>query len=371
MICAKNVIKDFKWKNLFIYEFSNYIRLEKSPFQQLIKNVNSSKFSRSKKFSLPEIKKQMDKKEKNPNSRLKRLPNQMISFMVILNHDVPPYLHTFFPHTSLTICADGGANRLYKNFSSWNRQKFLPDFIIGDLDSIEPKVRKYYEKNSVQVIHKKDQNSNDLYKCLDFLDDYLKQNFPCLNLLQKHQKAVRNIDIQKPLLKSNEKENENEKEKEKENEKEKEKEKENRIKNEQLCLSSNETIDEELARINLFVMGAIGGRLDHEFANFHAAFSFQNYRIFLFSNENYTRFLNPGTHKIFVHPKFEGPICGIIPLSAPCNSITTTGLKWNLNKDKLEFGNLISTSNEIVSDVVTIETSDPVLWIVQIHPFWK
>ncbi|MCK9280350.1 MAG: thiamine diphosphokinase [Melioribacteraceae bacterium] len=59
------------------------------------------------------------------------------------------------------ICADGGANYTYKN-------KIIPDFIIGDLDSIDKNVYKYYKDKS-KIIHIKRQNDTDIEKVIKFL----------------------------------------------------------------------------------------------------------------------------------------------------------------------------------------------------------
>lgn len=59
------------------------------------------------------------------------------------------------------ICADGGANSAYK-------MKLLPKVIIGDLDSIHPKVTQYYKKKNIKVIEIKRQNDTDLEKALKF-----------------------------------------------------------------------------------------------------------------------------------------------------------------------------------------------------------
>ncbi len=52
------------------------------------------------------------------------------------------------------ICADGGANSAYK-------LGIIPNFIVGDLDSIKPKVKKFFKEYSVII---KDSNQ-DLNRC--------------------------------------------------------------------------------------------------------------------------------------------------------------------------------------------------------------
>ncbi|MFH0733701.1 MAG: thiamine diphosphokinase [bacterium] len=59
------------------------------------------------------------------------------------------------------VCADGGANNLFK-------LNIIPKFIIGDLDSIRPDVLDYYSSKT-KVIKVKDQNSTDIEKCLNKL----------------------------------------------------------------------------------------------------------------------------------------------------------------------------------------------------------
>ena len=61
---------------------------------------------------------------------------------------------------SLLICADGGANTA-KKFN------LIPDYIIGDLDSIKPDVYRYYSDKS-RIIKIKRQNDTDVEKCLKY-----------------------------------------------------------------------------------------------------------------------------------------------------------------------------------------------------------
>jgi thiamine pyrophosphokinase len=58
------------------------------------------------------------------------------------------------------LCADGGANSAFK-------YKLIPDFIIGDFDSIDEKILDYYKHKS-KIIQIKRQNDTDLGKCLKY-----------------------------------------------------------------------------------------------------------------------------------------------------------------------------------------------------------
>ncbi|HCY76010.1 MAG TPA: thiamine diphosphokinase [Ignavibacteriales bacterium] len=61
---------------------------------------------------------------------------------------------------STIICADGGANSAMK-------LKIIPDYIIGDFDSIKKSTQKYFEKKSIIIKYSR-QNDTDVEKCLKF-----------------------------------------------------------------------------------------------------------------------------------------------------------------------------------------------------------
>ena len=46
---------------------------------------------------------------------------------------------------NLKVCADGGANRLFDSLSPETRADCIPNYIVGDLDSLRPEVKEYYE----------------------------------------------------------------------------------------------------------------------------------------------------------------------------------------------------------------------------------
>ena len=59
---------------------------------------------------------------------------------------------------STLYCADGGANAA-------RRMNLIPNYIIGDLDSIQTATLRFY-KDQTQVIKIKRQNDTDVEKCL-------------------------------------------------------------------------------------------------------------------------------------------------------------------------------------------------------------
>lgn len=61
---------------------------------------------------------------------------------------------------STIICADGGANSA-KNLG------IIPNYIIGDLDSIKPSTLKYYQSKSTIIKYRR-QTDTDVEKCLMF-----------------------------------------------------------------------------------------------------------------------------------------------------------------------------------------------------------
>ncbi|KAL0138973.1 thiamine pyrophosphokinase [Mucor lusitanicus] len=73
--------------------------------------------------------------------------------------------------------ADGGSNRLYDAFKHDQEAlaQYIPDEIRGDLDSIRPDVRAYYESKSVKITKVSDQDSTDFMKCVALLSEKEKE----------------------------------------------------------------------------------------------------------------------------------------------------------------------------------------------------
>jgi thiamine pyrophosphokinase len=275
--------------------------------------------------------------------------------LIILNSPIArppsPLFEELWKRSDIRICADGGANRLYdatllqKNSqelssSSSSSQDYIPDRIKGDLDSLLPHVRDYYDQFSTCRIEKDpSQDTNDLDKSLQ--------------ILMMTQDDDGNTST----------------------------------------TTTSTTSTSVVVVDRVIVYGAFGGRFDQEMASFQALYKWGpkfGYQIFLYSDETCAFLLPPQARCEIRMPYYnqnhnhdqdhhdpnrmmmmgEGPTCGLIPLSCKCDSITTSGLQWNLDGTMpLEFGGLVSSSNRIMEPVVTVEASHPVIFTAEIiHP---
>ncbi|CAL5437208.1 unnamed protein product [Camellia sinensis] len=96
--------------------------------------------------------------------------------LVVLNQPLPrftPLLWELAPQRC--ICADGGANRLYdelprlfpRDKPSDVRNRYKPDVIKGDMDSIRKEVLDFYRNLGTKILDEsQDQETTDLHKCV-------------------------------------------------------------------------------------------------------------------------------------------------------------------------------------------------------------
>ncbi|KAJ6817109.1 thiamine pyrophosphokinase 1-like isoform X1 [Iris pallida] len=124
----------------------------------------------------------------------------------------------------------------------------------------------------------------------------------------------------------------------------------------------------EKSNLCILIAGALGGRFDHEVGNINVLYRFSSIRIVLLSDDSLIHLL-PKTHchEIHIQSSVEGPHCGLIPVGAPSGSTTTTGLQWDLNDTKMSFGGLISTSNIVREEKITVRSDSDLLWTISIR----
>merc|ERR1719229_905374 len=93
--------------------------------------------------------------------------------------------------------------------------------------------------------------------------------------------------------------------------------------------------------------------------------------IVVISDDCFMLLLLPGEHQLLVPGAAAAPHCGLVPLGAPCASVSTEGLRWNMASARMEFGGLVSVCNRVdpaSEGRVRVRTSDPVLWMCTLQP---
>ncbi|XP_057461865.1 thiamine pyrophosphokinase 1-like isoform X1 [Actinidia eriantha] len=228
--------------------------------------------------------------------------------LIVLNQRLPRFTPLLWTKAQLRICADGGANRVFDELPQLFphedvldiRNRYKPDVIKGDMDSVRQEVIDFYTNLGTKIIDESyDQDSTDLRKCVAYIRD-----------------STPNLE------KSN------------------------------LCI---------------LVAGALGGRFDHEIGNINVLCHFSTMRIVLLTDDCLILLL-PSTHRheILIQSSVEGPHCGLIPIGMPSERTTTTGLKWNLSDTEMRFGGLISTSNIVIEERITVQSDSDLLWTTSI-----
>ncbi|XP_021946178.1 thiamin pyrophosphokinase 1 [Folsomia candida] len=227
--------------------------------------------------------------------------------LILLNQPVlnESFFVELWNKAKLRILVDGGGNRWDKIKTTFPDISY-PHIVSGDFDSIRPHVlEQFKQQNEIRIIETLNQDETDFTKAL--------------RILQEELSSLPQTQVAQVVA---------------------------------YCESS--------------------GRFDQIMANietlFHAVTIAPSVQLFLMGSTSITWLLPPGLHQIQFGDVVV-PYCSLIPVGSPCSSITTTGLRWNLTNGKLEFGYLVSTSNEIAAEnvdrVVTVNNSEPILWSME------
>ncbi|GAA5945338.1 hypothetical protein JCM3775_002189 [Rhodotorula graminis] len=250
--------------------------------------------------------------------------------LIILNTPLPPQpvFRRLWASASVRFCADGGANRLYDRFvrgkgrlddgdGAWDDESdgdeatWLPDLVLGDLDSLRPEVKEYYVGKGVPVEHDPDEFSTDLGKNVARLSQ-LERRGAAAPPPQQHQ---------------------------------------------------------------LVLVGGLSGRLDQTVHTLHALTLLVEKegrdRVWAVGRESAAVVLAKGKHELRIDLSTFGKTCGILPLGSSAARVTTTGLEWDLGPTAYMYptslSEAISTSNHLVQERVTLETDETVVWTMEVR----
>lgn len=247
-----------------------------------------------------------------------KTPTRNFAF-ILLNQPIGDQLNEYFTclwsKACVRLCADGAANRLFNWAKSRNDGPFIPDYIIGDLDSIEHEARSLYEKNGCKILRIETQNVTDFDKVLKF-------TIECLHELNFENFSI-TFDIRKKIQ-----------------------------------------FD------SIYCFCGFGGRTDHALALFNSLYinKAKDFQVLIVSDENFTFLLKPGKNLIyFKNDHYCGKFCGFFPIGEP-SIVTTKGLKWDVNCQLCKLGTLVSSSNEYETENDTIEilTENTLIWTMSI-----
>ncbi|GLC37917.1 hypothetical protein PLESTB_001502700 [Pleodorina starrii] len=223
-------------------------------------------------------------------------------------HDRDPHGGNGFglPHSSPHyhyLSAAAGIAGLGPDLASSLRLAYLPDVVLGDLDSLRPDVRQYYVQHGVPFMDMSyDQDTNDLTKAISLIEERFIRPDP----------------------------------------------------------------DPNPDRHQILVLGALGGRLDHTLANLNVLHMFPRLNVTLWGDGNLVRLVRPGRALIRPDERFEGPTCGLIPIAGPVTA-TSAGLKWNVAATQLRVGGLVSSSNLLTGSPIQVACDGPLLWSTEVR----
>lgn len=120
----------------------------------------------------------------------------------------------------------------------------------------------------------------------------------------------------------------------------------------------------EMKSTEIYILGALGKRMDHAIANIHILREAleNNIECKIIDTNNIIKLITKGTE--VVH-KSKYKYISLFPLTTSVKGITLKGFKYPLTNAMLTIGHSIGVSNEQLENIGTISISDGILIMVQ------
>lgn len=259
------------------------------------------------------------------------------SVLLILNQDIDvgPVFKKLWDRFKVKVCADGAADKLYNYFdksccnveeATIQRAKHIPNYIVGDLDSITKPVAEYYLSHGVKIIKQATQYSTDFTKSIQLIQLHFN-SLKFKGILDKNISYEKNygIEIEQGL---------------------------HDMYNDMIKISSFDKVK----KISLLAIGAIDGRFDQTIHSICQLYKLRetdsNINLYFLTKTNLI-FLLPSNGCLLTYPEnFKKNClgsCGILPIGCPTIIIESKGLKWDVKNWKTNIVTGIVSSNNILA----------------------
>lgn len=274
--------------------------------------------------------------------------NKARSVLLILNQriNVSTLFLKLWGQVKLRVCADGGANRLYEFFKDDRlaRARYLPDYIIGDFDSLKPEVEQYYRTAGVILIKQRSQFSTDFTKALHLISVHFN-NPTFASQISQCKAENHSIEINAGIHDWY-----------------------NRT------LSSNG--HKKLEKISLLAIGAIDGRFDQTMHSITQLYKLSSptsqFKLSYLSATDLIFFVPSGGFLLEYSEEFRDKCignCGLLPLNGPTEIIETSGLKWDVGlwKTSVAEGKLSSSNRFVGIDKCYVNVKEGIVMNVEVY----
>lgn len=278
--------------------------------------------------------------------------------LLILNQkiNISSLFFKLWSRYDLKICADGAANMLYEFFTDEDeRSKFLPHYIIGDLDSIREDVLEFYSSRNVIIIKQCTQYSTDFTKCANLISlHFFSEKFH--KIIQEHSlehstnKADENfnygIELERGIHSLYDE-----------------------------LLQYNEANGIKLSTVNVLTLNAIGGRFDqtiHSLTQLYSLRATDPYLRLIYLTETDIIFLIPNSGCLIKYDEnFHDEVignCGILPIGGATTILRTKGLKWDVENwaTSIATGHVSSSNRIVARNKCYIDVKDAIVLSVEI-----
>uniref|UniRef100_A0A1I7U630 Thiamine diphosphokinase n=1 Tax=Caenorhabditis tropicalis TaxID=1561998 RepID=A0A1I7U630_9PELO len=116
----------------------------------------------------------------------------------------------------------------------------------------------------------------------------------------------------------------------------------------------------------IVLLGGLNGRFDHTMSTLSTLCQFLEVTVVVLDSTNMVFALPEGTSRIHVDLKKTTRMCGVIPISQKSTVVTSKGLKYEMESLPLAFGVLISSSNEVTTDLIELESTAPLIFTIEL-----